>query len=45
VDEIRASTGWDLKVAAHAQVLPEPSAAELAALRRVDETGILRKPA
>lgn len=44
VDEIRASTGWDLKVAANARVLPEPSAAELAALRRVDETGMLRKP-
>jgi glutaconate CoA-transferase subunit B len=45
LDEIRASTGWDLKVAADAQVLPEPSAAELEALRRVDETGMLRKSA
>jgi hypothetical protein len=26
-----------------AQVIAEPSAAELAALRRVDETGMLRK--
>jgi glutaconate CoA-transferase subunit B len=43
VDEIRASTGWDLKVAAEARELPEPSPAELAALRRVDETGMLRK--
>lgn len=42
-EEIRASTGWDLKIADNAQVLPEPSASELAALRRVDETGMLRK--
>jgi glutaconate CoA-transferase subunit B len=45
VQEVRASTGWDLKVAADAQVLPEPSAAELAALRSVDATGMLRKEA
>jgi glutaconate CoA-transferase subunit B len=43
VDEIRDHTGWDLKVAPHAQVMPEPSAAELMALRKVDETGMLRK--
>lgn len=42
-EEIRANTGWDLKIAAHAAPIPEPSAAELAALRRVDVTGALRK--
>ncbi|MDD2991735.1 MAG: CoA synthetase [Zoogloea sp.] len=43
VEEIRASTGWDLKVSPTARVVPEPTAEELAALRRVDETGMLRK--
>lgn len=42
-EEIRANTGWDLKLAPHASVIPEPTAAELAALRRVDVTGALRK--
>lgn len=42
-EEIRANTGWDLKVAPHAGIIPEPTAAELAALRRVDVTGVLRK--
>ena len=45
IAEIRANTGWDLKVAKDAQVLPEPSVSELAALSRVDETGMLRKAA
>ncbi|MBW7901739.1 MAG: CoA synthetase [Rhodocyclaceae bacterium] len=45
VDEIRAHTGWDLAVSPDAHVVPEPSAAELAALRRVDVTGALRKQA
>jgi glutaconate CoA-transferase subunit B len=43
VDEIKAATGWDLKVAPGACVIPEPTAAELAALRKVDQTGALRK--
>ena len=43
IDEIRANTGWDLKVSPDVGVVPEPTAAELAALRRVDETGMLRK--
>ena len=43
-EEIRANTGWALKVAEGAAVVPEPSAKELVALRRVDETGALRKP-
>ncbi|PWC44934.1 CoA-transferase [Azospirillum sp. TSO22-1] len=43
VEEIRANTGWDLKVAPGAGPIPEPTESELAALRRVDETGALRK--
>lgn len=43
IDEIKANTGWDLKIAPDARQAAEPSAAELAALRRVDETGALRK--
>ncbi|HIJ61887.1 MAG TPA: CoA synthetase [Rhodospirillaceae bacterium] len=42
-DEIRANTGWDLKAFDHAREVTEPSLAELAALRRVDQTGALRK--
>jgi glutaconate CoA-transferase subunit B len=42
-EEIKAATGWDLKTAANASVIPEPTAAELAALRLVDQTGALRK--
>jgi glutaconate CoA-transferase subunit B len=42
-DEIRAHTGWNLQLAEDAHVVPEPSDSELAALRRVDETGMLRK--
>lgn len=43
IEEIKAHTGWDLKVSPSAQPISEPSASELAALRRVDETGALRK--
>ena len=43
IDEIKANTGWDLKVAPGAHVVPEPTEAELAALRLVDQTGALRK--
>lgn len=42
VDEILAHTGWALKVAPDVHVFEEPSAEELAALRRVDATGALR---
>jgi len=42
-EQIRAHTGWDLHVAAHACVVPEPSVIELAALRQVDETGMLQR--
>lgn len=43
VEEIRAATGWPLRVSPAVAVVPEPSAEELAALRRVDETGALRR--
>lgn len=42
-EEIRANTGWELKTAPDAQAIAEPTAAELDALRRVDETGALRR--
>jgi len=43
IEEILANTGWSLKVSPHAHVVPEPTAAELAHLRKVDETGALRR--
>ena len=43
VEEIEANTGWDLKVAKDAHEAALPTDAELAALRKVDETGALRK--
>ncbi len=43
IDEIKANTGWDLKVAAHAAPIADPTAEELANLRMVDQTGALRK--
>jgi glutaconate CoA-transferase subunit B len=43
VAEIKTNTGWELKVSPEASVVPEPTEAELAALRRVDTTGALRK--
>ncbi len=33
VEQARAATGWELKVALHLEITPEPTAAELAALR------------
>jgi glutaconate CoA-transferase subunit B len=43
VDEIRAATGWNLTVVPDAVPILEPTEAELAALRKVDETGALRR--
>jgi glutaconate CoA-transferase subunit B len=43
LDEITANTGWPLKVAPDAHVIAEPTAAELSHLRKVDQTGALRK--
>jgi glutaconate CoA-transferase, subunit B len=43
VEEIKANTGWNLTLSPHAHVVPAPTEAELAALRKVDETGALRR--
>lgn len=42
-DQIRAETGWPLRFAPTLEPIAEPSPAELAALRRVDATGLLRR--
>jgi glutaconate CoA-transferase, subunit B len=39
VDEVRAETGWDLKIAEHFSETPPPSGSELAAIRRFDPDG------
>ena len=39
VDEVRAQTGWDLKVARDVAETPPPSPSELAAIRRFDPDG------
>lgn len=44
-EEIRAQTGWDLQLAPTLHAAPEPTGDELAALRRVDATGMLRRAA
>ncbi|MEI7538889.1 MAG: CoA-transferase, partial [Comamonadaceae bacterium] len=41
--EIREHTGWELRTAEHAALISEPSETELAALRKVDVTGMLRR--
>ena len=43
VDDVRANTGWDLKVFRHARMIAPPTVAEVEALRRVDVTGMLRR--
>ncbi len=45
VEEVRESTGWELKVSPEVKTVPEPSEKELACLREVDATGSLRKKA
>jgi glutaconate CoA-transferase subunit B len=42
-EEIRANTGWALKISPQAKEIAAPSAEELANLRHVDQTGALRK--
>lgn len=42
-EEIQAHTGWPLQIAPEAAPIPAPTSEELAALRRVDVTGALRK--
>ncbi|NPV26381.1 MAG: CoA synthetase [Firmicutes bacterium] len=43
VEEIKANTGWDLKISPNIKVVPEPTEEELKNLREVDVTGSLRK--
>ena len=42
VEEIKANTGWDLRVSSDARIVTPPTADELDALRSVDITGVLR---
>src|SRR3989475_1063104 len=44
VDEVRANTGWDLKVADDVSETPAPTDAELAASRRFDPEGFWTSP-
>jgi glutaconate CoA-transferase, subunit B len=39
VEDVKANTGWDLKVASDVKPTPEPSAAELKAIREYDTKG------
>jgi len=39
VDEVLQRTGWELKVADNLRVTPEPTAEELAHMRRLDPEG------
>jgi glutaconate CoA-transferase subunit B len=43
IDEVKESTGWDLKISQDVKKVPEPTAKELEDLRAVDVTGSLRK--
>jgi glutaconate CoA-transferase subunit B len=42
VEEVRAATGFELRVAADLRPVPLPSAAEIAALRAIDPLGVRR---
>lgn len=43
VEEIVANTAWPLRLSESVTIVPEPTERELSALRRVDETGMLRR--
>lgn len=43
IEEIKANTGWDLKISPTVSVAPEPTEGELKALRAVDATGMLKR--
>src|SRR4029077_336041 len=45
VDEVRAETGWELKVADHVTQTPPPTGSELAAIRRFDPEGFWTRSA
>jgi glutaconate CoA-transferase subunit B len=42
VDDVRAATGFEVRVAADLRTVPPPSAAQLAALRGIDPLGVRR---
>jgi glutaconate CoA-transferase subunit B len=42
VDDVRAATGFDVRIAADLRPVPLPSAAEIAALRGIDPLGVRR---
>ena len=44
VDDVRANTGWDLKVADDVSETSAPTDAELAAIRRFDPEGFWTNP-
>ena len=44
VDEVRAQTGWDLRVPDDVAVTPAPTASELAHIRRLDPDGFWTRP-
>lgn len=41
--EIRANTGWEIRLSEDASLISDPSPRELAILRKIDTTGALRK--
>jgi hypothetical protein len=45
VDEVRAETGWQLKVAKHVLETAAPSESELAAIHRFDPEGFWTRSA
>jgi glutaconate CoA-transferase subunit B len=45
VDEVRAQTGWELKVADEVAGTPPPTGSELAAIRRFDPDGFWTRSA
>jgi glutaconate CoA-transferase subunit B len=38
-DDVKANTGWDIKIASDVKTTPEPAAAELQAIREYDREG------
>ncbi|MFZ1642307.1 MAG: hypothetical protein WAV07_12940 [Candidatus Contendobacter sp.] len=44
-NKLVANTGWPLRRVDPVEIAPEPTEQELATLRRVDQTGMLRRAA
>jgi hypothetical protein len=42
LDEVQSATGFELDCSARPSLTPEPTAAELRALREIDSAGLLR---